>query len=116
MLRQYGGGSGSHGVLRLHYFSNSPSLRLPSIEEEDEVYRPDQIKEFDLVDPAWKTDIAEALDKGSRSGRCWRRRGPRFLRRHAAGTGRAEPRDQPSGRRWGGTGRRAPPHPGDTLT
>ncbi|KAK3932069.1 5'-AMP-activated protein kinase subunit gamma-1 [Frankliniella fusca] len=54
-----------HGsVLRLHYYSNNPSLRLPAIsEEEAEVYRPDQIKEFECVDPAWKTDIAEALVK-----------------------------------------------------
>ena len=51
-------------MLRLHYYSNSVGLRLPSIEEEDEVYSLDQIKEFEAVSQAWKEELAEILQQG----------------------------------------------------
>ncbi|KAK7793405.1 hypothetical protein R5R35_014311 [Gryllus longicercus] len=48
-------------MLGLHYYSNAVCVRLPTIEEEDEVYRIDQIKEFEHVDPAEKEALAELL-------------------------------------------------------
>ncbi|KAG8288135.1 hypothetical protein J6590_023500 [Homalodisca vitripennis] len=48
-------------MIRLHYYSNSVALRLPLIEEEEEVYRIDEIKEFEAVDTAWKETLAQIL-------------------------------------------------------
>lgn len=51
--------------LRLHYYSNTIGLRLSSIEEEEEeVYRIDEIKEFEVVAPALKEAVAETLAQG----------------------------------------------------
>ncbi|KAG8223977.1 hypothetical protein J437_LFUL005590 [Ladona fulva] len=54
--------NGRADMLRLHFYSNL--VRLGGIEEDDEeeeVYRIDQIKEFEKVDPVWKETIAEYL-------------------------------------------------------
>lgn len=53
-------------MLRLHYYSNFAGLRLATIaeESEDDVYRIDQIKEFEAVSQAWKETLAEYLLKG----------------------------------------------------
>lgn len=49
-------------MLRLHYFSNLVALQLP--DQDEEVYRLDQIKEFESVDPAWKEVLSEYLLQG----------------------------------------------------
>lgn len=51
-------------MLRLHYYSNVVRLRLQSIDEDDEVYSLDQIKEFEDVSRAWKEALAEHLLQG----------------------------------------------------
>lgn len=51
-------------MLRLHYYSNVVGLRLEAIEEDDEVYSLDQIKEFEEVSRAWKEALAEHLLQG----------------------------------------------------
>lgn len=51
-------------MLGLHYYSNIVGLRLESIEEDDEVYSLDQIKEFEEVSRAWKEALAEHLLQG----------------------------------------------------
>jgi hypothetical protein len=51
-------------MLRLHYYSNIVGLHLESIEEDDEVYSLDQIKEFEAVSRAWKEALAEHLLQG----------------------------------------------------
>lgn len=51
-------------MLRLHYYSNVVGLRLEAIEEDDEVYSLDQIKEFEEVSRAWKEELAEHLLQG----------------------------------------------------
>jgi hypothetical protein len=49
-------------MLRLHYFSNLVALQLA--DQDEEVYRLDQIKEFETVDPALKEVLAEYLLQG----------------------------------------------------
>jgi hypothetical protein len=51
-------------MLRLHYYSNVVWLRLEAIDEDDEVYSLDQIKEFEEVSRAWKEALAEHLLQG----------------------------------------------------
>jgi hypothetical protein len=51
-------------MLRLHYYSNIVGFRLESIEEDDEVYSLDQIKEFEEVSREWKEALAEHLLQG----------------------------------------------------
>jgi hypothetical protein len=51
-------------MLRLHYYSNVVGLHLEAIEEDDEVYSLDQIKEFEEVSRAWKEALAEHLLQG----------------------------------------------------
>lgn len=51
-------------MLRLHYYSNVVRLCLQSIDEDDEVYSLDQIKEFEDVSRAWKEELAEHLLQG----------------------------------------------------
>lgn len=51
-------------MLRLHFYSNVVRLREEEEDEEEEVYRIDQIKEFERVDPAWKEIVAEYLLRG----------------------------------------------------
>ena len=57
-------------MLRLHYYSNSVGLRLPSIEEEDEVYGLEQIKEFEAISQAWKEVLTELLQRGIHASFC----------------------------------------------
>lgn len=55
------------GMLRLHYYSNHASLRLATIHEDDEdVYRVDQIKEFEEVPTSYKEWLIDILDRGTR--------------------------------------------------
>lgn len=51
-------------MLRLHYYSNVVGLHLEAIEEDDEVYSLDQIKEFEDVSRAWKEELTEHLLQG----------------------------------------------------
>lgn len=52
-------------MLRLHIFSNHVRVLLPPIQEEDEVYSIDQIKEFEYVSPEYKEWLADILEQGS---------------------------------------------------
>lgn len=52
------------GMLRLHIFSNHVRIFLPTIEEEEEVYSLDQIKEFETVSQDYKDWLADLLEKG----------------------------------------------------
>lgn len=53
-------------MLRLHYYSNYASVRLSTIyeDEDEDVYRIDQIKEFEAVPPSHIEWITDVLDKG----------------------------------------------------
>lgn len=53
-------------MLRLHIFSNHVRLFLPAIEEEEEFYSIDQIKEFEYVSPEYKEWLADLLEQGTR--------------------------------------------------
>lgn len=64
---------GSVGMLRLHIFSNHVRLFLPTIEEEEEFYSIDQIKEFEYVSPEYKEWIADVLEKGTTISNCLKR-------------------------------------------
>lgn len=46
--------------MRLHFYSNFARERLPVIEEE-EVYRIDEIKEFETISPKLKQETIESL-------------------------------------------------------
>lgn len=48
--------------MRLHYYSNHVLSAIP--EEDDEVYRIDQIKEFEQVSQAYKEWLSDLLQKG----------------------------------------------------
>lgn len=52
--------------LRLHLYSNFYHIVLPTISEEEEVYRIDQIKEFEEVSQAYIDWLTELLEKGER--------------------------------------------------
>lgn len=53
-------------MLGLHYYSNYACVRLATIyEEDDDVYRIDQIKEFEEVSPTQLEWISYVLDQGS---------------------------------------------------
>lgn len=52
-------------MLRLHFYSDHVNVRLAPInEEEEEVYRLDEIKEFEEVSQLDKEWLAELLEKG----------------------------------------------------
>lgn len=49
----------------LHYYSNHARVKLTTIPEEDEeVYRVDQIKEFEEIPPNYIEWLIEILDEG----------------------------------------------------
>lgn len=52
------------GMLRLHIFSNHVRLYLPTIEEEEDFYSIDEIKEFENVSQAYKEWLADVLEQG----------------------------------------------------
>lgn len=51
-------------MLRLHYYSNHAKFGLSTIEEEEEVYPIDQIKEFEEVSATYKEWLADVLEQG----------------------------------------------------
>ena len=51
-------------MLRLHIFSNHVRLYLPTIEEEEDFYSIDEIKEFENVSQAYKEWLADVLEQG----------------------------------------------------
>jgi len=55
-------------TLQLHYFSHLVALEF----RDEDVYRLDQIKEFESVDPAWRDALAEYLDQGTCARTLWR--------------------------------------------
>lgn len=54
---------GMSRVIRLHVYSGQFSILLP--QESEEVYRVDQIKEFEHISQAYKDWLAEILEKGT---------------------------------------------------
>lgn len=55
---------GMSRIIRLHVYSGQFALLLPH--ESEEVYRVDQIKEFEHISQAYKDWLAEILEKGIR--------------------------------------------------
>lgn len=53
---------GMSRVIRLHIYSGQFAILLPH--ESEEVYRIDQIKEFEYISQAYKDWLAEILEKG----------------------------------------------------
>lgn len=49
-------------MLRFTYYSNYVALDFEN--DDDEVYRLDQIREFEHIDPAWKEALTEYLQQG----------------------------------------------------
>lgn len=54
---------GMSKVIRLHIYSGQFAILLPH--ESEEVYRVDQIKEFEHISQAYKDWLAEILEKGT---------------------------------------------------
>lgn len=55
-------------MLRLHFYSDHVKVRLAPISEEvEEVYRLDEIKEFEEVSQDYKEWLAELLEKGTKA-------------------------------------------------
>lgn len=52
-------------MLRLHFYSDHVKVRLTPINEEEEFYRLDEIKEFEEVSQLYKEWLAELLEKGT---------------------------------------------------
>lgn len=54
-------------MLALHCYSNAVELRLETIDEEEDEYSLDEIKEFEAVNPAWQETLNALLQGSSRS-------------------------------------------------